>query len=159
MKTSSDTAQTAGKNTLRQWGWGRDLMIDRLPDEVMTFWLIRSLATWWRIQRDRTNRKNKYYKNKYNCMLWQFSFLGIPFLFPFICSSFVLFLFCVRLVELDELYSTRISQAWLKATESFSVSLSHSWHFGVVVSKPEWWSGGPWTKPHKSLHIAKCFVI
>ena len=40
------------------------------------------------------------------------------------------------------------------------MSPTHSWHFGVVVSKPDWWSGGPWIKPHNNLfHIAKFFVI
>ena len=38
--------------------------------------------------------------------------------------------------------STRISQAWLKAIESFSVSPTHSWFFGVMVMTPDWESVG-----------------
>ena len=38
--------------------------------------------------------------------------------------------------------STRISQALLKATESFSVSNAHSWLCGVVVMTPDWESVG-----------------
>ena len=38
--------------------------------------------------------------------------------------------------------STRISQAGLKATVSFSVSASHSCLCGVVVKTPDWESVG-----------------
>ena len=38
--------------------------------------------------------------------------------------------------------STRTSHAWLKVTESFSVSTTHSWHFGVMVMTPDWESVG-----------------
>ena len=38
--------------------------------------------------------------------------------------------------------STRISQAWLKVTENFSMSPTHSWLFGVVVMTPDWESVG-----------------
>ena len=38
--------------------------------------------------------------------------------------------------------STRISQAWLKVTESFSMSPNHSWLCGVVVMNPDWESVG-----------------
>ena len=56
--------------------------------------------------------------------------------------------------------STRTTQAWLKATESFSVSPTHSWQFGVMVSKPDSWSGGPWIKPDKSIfYIANFFGL
>ena len=34
--------------------------------------------------------------------------------------------------------STRISQEWLKVTESFSVSPTHSWLFGVMFMTPDW---------------------
>ena len=34
--------------------------------------------------------------------------------------------------------STRISQARLKATGSFSVSPTHSWLCGVVLKTPDW---------------------
>ena len=47
----------------------------------------------------------------------------------------VFFLFCIRLAELVN--STKISQAWLKVTESFSVSSTHSWLCGVVVKTPD----------------------
>ena len=38
--------------------------------------------------------------------------------------------------------STRISQALLKVTESFSVSPTHSWLCGIVVKTPHWESVG-----------------
>ena len=38
--------------------------------------------------------------------------------------------------------STRISQARLKETESFSVSPTHSWLCGVVTMTPDWESVG-----------------
>ena len=38
--------------------------------------------------------------------------------------------------------STRISQAWLKATESCSVSPTHSWLFDVMVMATDWGSVG-----------------
>ena len=38
--------------------------------------------------------------------------------------------------------STRISQALLKVTESFSASPTHSWLCGVVVKTPDWESLG-----------------
>ena len=34
--------------------------------------------------------------------------------------------------------STRISQAWVKVSESFSLSLTYSWHSGVMVMIPDW---------------------
>ena len=56
--------------------------------------------------------------------------------------------------------STRTSQAWLKATESFLVSLTHSWHFSVMVRMPDYWSVYAWVKSHKSLkNITIFFVI
>ena len=38
--------------------------------------------------------------------------------------------------------STRISWEWLKATDDFSVSITHSWLFGVMVMTPDWESVG-----------------
>ena len=38
--------------------------------------------------------------------------------------------------------STRISQAWLKVTENFSVSPTHSWLCGEVVKTRDWESVG-----------------
>ena len=38
--------------------------------------------------------------------------------------------------------STGISQALLKVTESFSVSPTHSWLFGVMVMTSDWESVG-----------------
>ena len=40
------------------------------------------------------------------------------------------------------MYSTRINQARLKSTESFSVSVTHSWLCGVIVMTHDWESVG-----------------
>ena len=48
--------------------------------------------------------------------------------------------------------STRISQALLKAVESFSGSPTHSWLCGVVVKTPDWKSVGCEFK-YKCVHI------
>ena len=44
-------------------------------------------------------------------------------------------------------------QVWLKSNESFSVSHTHSWLFGIVIGMPDFWSVDPWFKPHKKVFL------
>ena len=55
----------------------------------------------------------------------------------FLTMPFVVFLLCIGLVSLVELGEIQlVSQACLKVTESFSVSATYSWFFGVMVVTP-----------------------
>ena len=66
---------------------------------------------------------------------------------------FVFFPFFVLdlLNKMNLLNSTKAIQAWLKATECFSVSLTHDWFFDVMVKKPECWSVDWVFKAHKGI--------
>ena len=54
---------------------------------------------------------------------------------------------------------TRTSQAWLKSFVGFSVSLTHSWLFGVMVSMPHLWSVDSGFKPYKIFFKITLFFI